>query len=589
MILKLIYLLSITFFTALGDEEFSMKELEMTIKLIEHDINGMKRKVWIELPDKLHRLEKELSNRSFVDNNQNVYNYSAGNCDSSVKTLQNIDNLHGRLTKAFEAEKFRAKITEIKLEQLESTLKEYLENVERINANSLKIRVLEEDISKIERSDRNQSQIIQALQLRLKEIHGKMISFDAWKGIQVVSNDNITKLLADLSYTIDSVKSSVEQLERMNFKQSYKPSFISKWYLMKALDEQLSHLTIEHGLGVLPYKVEVQIRPVSGPNSGWVFKGDSAIRSDDDLNKKYGGIVYFYNEEKVELIAPVKGNNNRDIGVIINTGQEDGRRLGNNHDAVNQAFVRVKIWAPRDLPTPDFQSEWLPMDIEDPAKTYQEIEHSLDGYPGLLSVQIKCESPKSYLISDGTGAASIHTREYDNTGGTVWSYNDKYVRMWVGHDLRDKYEYRLFGGVPDGWFDMLTGFDTARGKVRVLAWKTTTFGNGNLESVSDDTVVFPEWQPFKAIDYERDFVSLFVEANEGPNKGFRFPASGSSQAKTSPFGGVVFAYETCGKFRMWRPSPDIDGFLIHVPRFYGNGVHSQATNNASYVAVLLKT
>ncbi|WAR08964.1 hypothetical protein MAR_018922 [Mya arenaria] len=414
------------------------------------------------------------------------------------------------------------------------------------------------------------------------------MSFDAWKGNQLDSNENLTKLIGDLSNTLVAVKSSVEQLDRMNFKQSYEPSFVSKWYLMKALDEQLSHLTIEHGLGVLPYKVEVQIRPVSGPNSGWVFKGDSAFRSDDDVNKVYGGIVYFYNEKKVELLEPVKGNQNRDVGVIINTGQEDGRRLGNNHDAVNEAFVRVKVWAPWDLPTPDFQSQWLPLDITDPAETYQEIEHSLGGYPALLSIQIKCESPKSYLISDGTGEATVHTREWDASGGTVWSYNEKYVRVWIGHDLKINYDYRLFGDV-DGWFKILDGFDTKRGHVRVLAWKRTTFGNGQFASVSDEAVPFPtELQPFKAIDYERDLVSLFVEANEGPNKGFRFPAFGSSQAQTSSLGGVVFAYKQTGELRLWRPNPNMDGFLVFVPPPYGNGVHSQATNNASYVAVLLK-
>ncbi|XP_052812036.1 uncharacterized protein LOC128239444 [Mya arenaria] len=451
----------------------------------------------------------------------------------------------------------------------------------------MKINGLEYDISKLEQSDTNQGQILQTLQLRLKEIHDVVMSFDAWKVNQLDINTNITKLIADLSNTIVEAKSSVEQLERMNIKQSYKPSFISKWYLMKALDKQLSHLTIEHRLGVLPYKVEVQIRPVSGPNSGWVFKGDSAIRSDDDLNKDYGGILYFYNEEKVELIAPVKGNQNRDVGVIINTGKEDGRRLGNNHDAVNQAFVRVKVWAPIDLPTPDFQSEWLPLDIEDPAKTYQEIEHSLGGFPALLSVQIKCESPKSYLISDGMGVATSHTREWDASGGTVWSYNEKNVRVWIGHDLRENYDYRLFGNV-DGWSNILNGFDTTHGNVRVLAWKRTTFGNGNLESVSEDNVLFPEWQPFKAIDYERDLVSIFIEANEGPNKGFRFPAFGSSQAQTSSLGGVVFAFKQTGELRLWRPNPDMDGFLVYVPHLYGNGVHNQATNNASYVAVLLK-
>ncbi|WAR08963.1 hypothetical protein MAR_018921 [Mya arenaria] len=161
------FLVAFTFFTAFGDGELSMEKLEMTIKLIEHDINGMKRKVWIELPEQLYRLEKELSNRSFVESN--VHNDSAGKCDSSVKPLQNIDNLHDRLTKAFEAEKVRAKITEIKLEQLESTLNKYLENVERINANNLKIRVLKEEISKIVQSDTNRWQIIQTLQLQLKK------------------------------------------------------------------------------------------------------------------------------------------------------------------------------------------------------------------------------------------------------------------------------------------------------------------------------------------------------------------------------------------------------------------------------------
>ncbi|WAR08961.1 hypothetical protein MAR_018919 [Mya arenaria] len=231
---------------------------------------------------------------------------------------------------------------------------------------------------------------------------------NAWKGIQLDSNENIKKLIADLSNKLVEVKPSVEQVERMQRKQSYKPSFVSKWYMMKAQDKQLSHLTTEHGLGVLPYKVDVQIRPVSGPNAGWVFKGDSAILSDDDTSKFYGGILYFYNEEKVELIAPVQANDG-DTGVIINTGQEDGRRLGNNHEVVIEAFVRVKVWAPGDLPAPDFRSEWLTLDIEDPAKTFREIGHSLDEYPGLLSVQIKCVSSTSFLISDCVGVTTIQT------------------------------------------------------------------------------------------------------------------------------------------------------------------------------------
>ncbi|WAR08960.1 hypothetical protein MAR_018918 [Mya arenaria] len=144
----------------IGDEEISMKEFEMTIKLIEHDINGMKRKVWIELPEQLHRLKKVLSNRSFVDNTRNVYNDSAGNCDPSVQCIRNVDNLHDRLTKAFEAEKVRAKITEQNVEQLNITLNDYLENVEKINMNNLKISALEDELSKLERSDTNKGQII---------------------------------------------------------------------------------------------------------------------------------------------------------------------------------------------------------------------------------------------------------------------------------------------------------------------------------------------------------------------------------------------------------------------------------------------
>ncbi|XP_033755697.1 uncharacterized protein LOC117338453 [Pecten maximus] len=97
------------------------------------------------------------------------------------------------------------------------------------------------------------------------------------------------------------------------------PAFISNFTSMRAQSATESTLTIAHGLGEVPIKVEVQVRPSPGrPNTEYVFPGLGSAQSDDDLPQTYGGVVYKYNDQYVMLAVPAK-NNHSPTGVTIYT------------------------------------------------------------------------------------------------------------------------------------------------------------------------------------------------------------------------------------------------------------------------------
>ncbi|KAL4222061.1 hypothetical protein ACF0H5_018103 [Mactra antiquata] len=550
----------------------TLEEIKLTQEMMFEDISAIKKKVWVDITSKLNNLAKKLEN---VDTNGVTMPTTAKNNNNTTMDLDTsmeemlkvcIDDRYSRLLKSFKDEKMKSR----KLEEI-------------VTNSSNEINDIKTSLDVYHSALQNQSTQMFALERDLVKVKN---NFDNTRKIMSTLQQSYERSERDLKILNETFYSQKEESART----MSKPSFVSDWILMRAQDPEFSKKTIPHGLGTLPYKVDVQIRPTSGPNAGWIFTGDSAIQSDDDTVETYGGVLYFYDEINVYLLAPIKYNG-KDGGVIINTGANSQKRLGNNHQTSVEAYVRVKVWASFDFPKPDMMSEWLPLDIRNKSLTYYDVKHGLNEYPGFVNVQIRCKlSNGNYIISEGIGASMMHTT-YSGAGGVVHAFNDNSVRIWTGYvsNTTGNYFYRLFG-LRDGWAEtLLKHLNVNKGDFRVLTWKRHNIIRSNSESEKrEDNIAFSEWTTFKDLSPDVDLFSVHVQANDGLNKGFRFPAYGNSQSQVSPYGGVVVAYNSFGDVRLWRPNPSKGGYLVNLHEPYGNGVNIQSTNNAHYVSNILR-
>ncbi|KAL4226254.1 hypothetical protein ACF0H5_014237 [Mactra antiquata] len=554
------------------DAQMTVQELELAQHLIFEDISNIKRKLWIDLSSKLATLETKLEH---MENNRMCNVNGNNDLRSSDKLSQ--DNRQNTtmatiLLRSFHDEK-------LKLRKLNKLLQKLLTDNEELSKRF---------------GDHDEY---------LTDLRAHMSIMDEFKDKDEQFNENIQQTVTDLMKSHEDLSRDVTILNDTLFVKSgenkhnvRKPVFVSEWILIRSQDPSLGERAIPHGLGEIPYKVDVQIRPTSGPNAGWIFSGDSAMQADDDLKDEvYGGVVYFYDSSNVYIMAPMIGNN-FDFGRVLNTGATKNRRLGNNHQTSNEAYVRVKIWSPADFPKPDIESEWFPLDTDNSSLAYYELTHGLNEYPGFVNIQIRCTSINgdSELISEGIGS-SASNRAYLNSGGVIHAFDKNKIRVWASHfHESEKYKaYNILGGF-DGWNrGLLKGINANRGQFRVLVWNRLKFvdssQNSNFEQI-EENVNFPEWSPFDKFSPQTDLLSFYAQANDGLNKGFRFPGYGNSQSTgPSSFGGVMYAYNSNGDIRIWRPNPLVDGYMIHVYEPYGNGNNHQRSNNASFVSTLLRT
>ncbi|KAL4226706.1 hypothetical protein ACF0H5_014686 [Mactra antiquata] len=575
--LRLIFMLSFVTFLVKGDMDVAktIGRLQLAHELMRRDISNFD-KLWISLMIKLDNLETELE---IIEKNK-VYNIVNGNTNASLSSHEKLnDNLHNTtmatvhlLLKGFKDEK-------LKVKSLNKLLQNSLRDIEGLTK-----RISDHDG-------------------QFTDLRAHMSLLDEFKDKDEQFNENIRKDFADLvksnydlsqDFTILNKTLYANNCENENTLR--KPTFVSEWILIRSQDQKFGQKTIPHGLGEIPYKVDVQVRPTFGSNSGWIFSGDSAMQSDDDLKDEvYGGVVYFYDSSNIYIITPLKTNNFA-VGRVLNTGENKNRRLGNNHQASNEAYVRVKVWSPVDFPKPDIESEWFPLDTDNPSRAYHELTHGLNEYPGLVNVQTRSTSKngENVVIFEGVGTSTSY-REWLNYGGVVHAFDKNYVRVWVAH--HDAYLSNsiisILGGL-DGWNrQLLNDIDRSKGQFRVLVWNRSKLvssrRNSKFEQI-EENVNFPEWSPFDKFSPETDLLSFYVQANDGLNKGFRFPGSGNSQSTgPSSFGGVMYAYNSNGDIRIWRPNPSIDGYMIHVYEPFGNGNNHQRSNNASFVSTLLRT
>jgi hypothetical protein len=386
-------------------------------ELIFDEINNIKRKVWIDLSAEIKSLAAKFDEFKF-DKTTCECHLNSNSIDRRKDDYVKLSD-YVTLVKGFNDEKVISRGRE---QQLQKSL--------------IQILALENELKLLKQENSELRQGFNVTSQKLSNVTKKL--------------ENTFSSVEDLVTSKNDIKEDITLLNRSCYDLNENvdsdflaPSFVSEWMLMRAQDQDYVQRIIPHGLGVLPYKVEVQIRPTSGSNAGWIFHGDPAFQSDDDYGKTYGGIVYLYNETHVILVAPNKSNN-QNAGVIINTGEANFKRTGNNHQTEIEAFVRCKVWAPSDFPEPDFKTDWLPLDIQNSSLSFYELEHKLSGYPRFINVQIRCNGSNYNVVSEGLGAAMMH-RKYSNTGGVVYAFSDSDVRLWSGYleSLSDNGHYRL--------------------------------------------------------------------------------------------------------------------------------------------------
>lgn len=80
------------------------------------------------------------------------------------------------------------------------------------------------------------------------------------------------------------------------------PNFVSPWTSITAYSNP--EVTISHGFGEMPMKVDVFVR-VTHPVHGMVtFLATGSGQTSDDPSKPFGGVIYLYNTNDVKIMAP---------------------------------------------------------------------------------------------------------------------------------------------------------------------------------------------------------------------------------------------------------------------------------------------
>jgi hypothetical protein len=109
---------------------------------------------------------------------------------------------------------------------------------------------------------------------------------------------------------------------------------------MQSQNSSDSYKEVDHNLGSIPGRVQVQVLAVDGLNKGFVFEGLGSAMSDDE-NDDYGGLVFAYNESVVRLWAPSQ-KDGTDKGRLLFVG--DGWGNEKNVQMSTVAMVRVLVW-----------------------------------------------------------------------------------------------------------------------------------------------------------------------------------------------------------------------------------------------------
>lgn len=223
------------------------------------------------------------------------------------------------------------------------------------------------------------------------------------------------------------------------------------------------------------------------------------------------------------------------------------------------------------LGPPDWESEWTPMQSNSgsSAFTFRQFTHNLRADPEVVKVVAMYTGggPLSGHLIEGVGAgicdddASNGCNEY---GGFVYAYNNVSIRVWLpeqnngprlGHTFmfQDGWSCGLYNMQSDGRANEPIMF-------KAYVWRKYRQDNSNadfsrsINMRSRSSAAYAEVAHNLGQYPER--VSVMVEAVDGPNRGYKFPARGNSMVdddNSKQYGGLVFAYNN-QRVRLWAPT-----------------------------------
>ncbi|WAR21211.1 hypothetical protein MAR_015185 [Mya arenaria] len=286
------------------------------------------------------------------------------------------------------------------------------------------------------------------------------------------------------------------------------PDYESMWIPMRSGDSEQARVTVKHGLGETPLLVDVQVKAMHAPNKDFIFTGIGGRPRDDDESEPFGGVIYYYNNEKIVASAPIKNS-----------------KLGRDGFAIYTA-----------------------------SELYVTTAHGLDAYPALVLVRAKLiDGQMPGYMADSVGASFVSYPD-DNPDNEyfIHAFNDRNIRVWVS-------DTGLLAGGSDG-YEIFP--HCSSGMLEMYAWAASSLQPAITAAMDLGPEVVDE-------QLEIPLTSGHVEAVDGPNVGYRFPGSGAmaySATVLDPvctYGGLTYAY-TQEAVRFWRPTDVINGGLVCV-------------------------
>ncbi|XP_052770544.1 uncharacterized protein LOC128210316 [Mya arenaria] len=363
------------------------------------------------------------------------------------------------------------------------------------------------------------------------------------------------------------------------------PDYESMWIPMRSGDSEQARVTVKHGLGETPLLVDVQVKAMHEPNKDFIFTGIGGRPRDDDESEPFGGVIYYYNNEKIVASAPIKNSKLGRDGFAIYT--ENGTYFsGRNSQEEDHVHVRFRAWRAGSLPTPDMNKTAVPVRARsaDPSELYVTTAHGLDAYPALVLVRAKLiDGQMPGYMADSVGASFVSYPD-DNPDNEyfIHAFNDRNIRVWVS-------DTGLLAGGSDG-YEIFP--HCSSGMLEMYAWAASSLQPAITAAMDLGPEVVDEQLEIPLTSGHVDsFTRAWVEAVDGPNVGYRFPGSGAmaySATVLDPvctYGGLTYAY-TQEAVRFWRPTDVINGGLVCVASVFGNGRNAQRSVNGLAIVMV---
>lgn len=203
---------------------------------------------------------------------------------------------------------------------------------------------------------------------------------------------------------------------------------------------------VEHELAEIPERVLVRVTPLSGEsrkrsqNYGYWFNGISSSQNVEE--KGYGGVIFAYNEKKIQIWLPKSGTRNTGC-VYVKNGWGDEQLV----ERASRCMVYIFAWVMK-FPVPSFTTDWKSLNSQG-KPSFLEIKHSMNMMPSLVIVQGRSNIDKG-LVFEGTGAVMSTDSNPKGYGGILFAYDKNVIRIWVPKRYNGTKEgYSIF--VNGGW------------------------------------------------------------------------------------------------------------------------------------------